>query len=153
MNKNIIILILIIALLTACGQKQEVNNEQIDNYKITLQTFYDNVQVTSNSMNSIDTTSPEYKNQMLSYLDDMYSHFNVLKETTIPEEYSSISPYITNGYSYMNQAVLLFHEAYEMEYPDASLLENAKAGYDEAFGCINSLGEALKNIENNAKSE
>lgn len=132
-------IIITLMLLCACGKKESPE----DIYVNSINTFYERVETTSTSMNGIDTTDPECVNQMLGYLDDMNDHFAYLKSIEIPEEYSDTSSNITNAYSYMNQAVNLYHQGLEGDIKDADLINTAKSYYDNAMNCINSLGVTL----------
>lgn len=134
------------AVMVSCGKENTEENVELLNFKAGIETFYENVETTSTSMNGIDVADPAHVDLMLSYLDDMNSYFLELKELTIPEEYSNTSSYITNGYSYMNQANQLYHEGLTMEYPDETILSNAQFAYETAMGMIKELGNAISGL-------
>lgn len=144
-NIKYILIISLTIILTACGNKKDnKNNEQmVSEYINGLQTFYDNVETTTISMNNIDTNSENYKAEMLSYLDDMNGYFKSLSEIEMPEEFKDNSSDITNAYSYMNQSVILYHEALEEDSINVDDVIEAKSYYDKAFEYIQSLGKKI----------
>ena len=114
-------------LLTACGQDEELTAYQED-----MNTFFEHIAAFNDSMNAIDASSEDAVDQLLSYLDQLQAEFTWMAELTVPDEFSAIDSLADEADENMQQAVALYHEAYEAEVFDEPVAQAAREYYDRA---------------------
>lgn len=114
-------------LLTACGQDEELTAYQED-----MNTFFEHIAAFNDSMNSIDASSEDAVDQLLSYLDQLQAEFTWMAELTVPDEFSAVDSLADEADENMRQAVALYHEAYSAEVFDEPVAQAAREYYDRA---------------------
>lgn len=114
-------------LLTACGQ-----NEELTAYQEDMDTFFEHIATYNDSMNAIDASSEDAKEQLLSYLDQLAVEFTWMAELVVPEQFSAVESLADEADENMRQAVALYHDAYEAEVFDEPVAEAAREYYDRA---------------------
>lgn len=128
-NKIVILctILLCSALLTACGQDEELTAYQTD-----MNTFFEHIASYHEGMNAIDASAPDAKNQLLSYLDQLQAEFTWMAELTVPDEFSAVDSLADEADENMRQAVSLYHSVYEAEVFDEPMAQAAREYYDRA---------------------
>ena len=114
-------------LLTACGQ-----NEELTAYQEDMDTFFEHIAAYNDSMNAIDASAENARDELLSYLDQLAAEFTWMAELAVPEQFSAVESLADEADENMRQAVLLYHEAYEAEVFDEPVAEAAREYYDRA---------------------
>lgn len=99
--------------LVACGTSK-ATEEKIA-YKEALKVYYDQINVTSASINAVDVSSPGGANQILGYLDTMSLSFAGLANVQAPERYEPLSQLTKDANADFIQANTLYHELYSDE--------------------------------------
>lgn len=122
-----------------CGKE-----DPIEIYRQQMNTFYEQVNQTSASINSINVSSNTATNDMLGLLDDMNDHFRYLAAISVPEEYADAAELSETAAAYMNEAVTMYHQAFEGEVYDETLVENAKQRYESAMIYLEYIGKILQ---------
>ncbi len=125
--KYLFALLLCLTLFTGCGTDQE-----LEEYKMNMETFYSDISAYDAIINSIDVNSDTAVLELLSALDGLEERFTWMASLEIPEEFTSVENLATEAGEYMSSAVELYHQAYEGETFDAALAEAAKEHYDRA---------------------
>ncbi len=119
--------VLLCILLTACGQ-----NEELTAYQEDMDTFFEHIAAYNDSMNAIDASSEDAKEQLLSYLDQLQAEFTWMAELAVPDQFSAVESLADEADENMKQAVALYHSAYEAEVFDEPVAEAAREYYDRA---------------------
>lgn len=119
--------ILCMWLLTACGEDEELTAYQED-----MNTFFENVAACNDGMNAIDASDEDAVGQLLSYLDRLQEEVSWMAELETPEEFSTVDSLADEADENMQQAVALYHEAYEGEAFNEASAQAAREYYDRA---------------------
>lgn len=114
-------------LLTGCGK-----DEELEAYQQEMSAFFTDIGELNEKINAIDPEADNSTAELLSYLDTLKTEFENLAALEVPEEFESVTSLADEAGSYMAQAVDLYHEAYEAETPDKSVLDTAFAYYSRA---------------------
>ncbi len=114
-------------LLTACGQDEELAAYQED-----MDMFFEHIAAFNDGMNAIDASSADAKSQLLSYLDDLQAEFTWMAGLDVPDEFSAVDSLADEADENMQQAVSLYHRAYEAETFDEPVAQAAREYYDRA---------------------
>lgn len=114
-------------LLTACGE-----DETLTAYQEDMNTFFEHVASYNDGMNAIDTSAPDAKDQLLSYLDQLQAEITWMAELTVPDRFSAVDSLADEADENMQQAVALYHRAYESEVFDEGVAQAAREYYDRA---------------------
>ncbi|MCM1121666.1 MAG: hypothetical protein NC416_03695 [Eubacterium sp.] len=115
-------------LFTACGK----NDEELTAYQEDMNTFFEHIAVFNDGMNAIDATADDATIQLLSYLDQLQAEFTWMAEITVPEQFSAVESLADEADENMQQAVALYHTAYEAESFDEAVAQAAREYYDRA---------------------
>lgn len=124
--------------LTGCGSKE------LDTYKEDVTTFIDNVTVLNDNINSIDVTSETRVTDFLSYMDELSAEFTRFAELEVPEQFASIETLADDAGTYMSEAVALYHQAFEAEVLDTTILDIASQNYQRANKRIDYIATILQ---------
>lgn len=114
-------------LLTACGE-----DETLTAYQEDMNTFFEHVASYNDGMNAIDTSAPDAREQLLSYLDQLQAEITWMAELTVPDRFSAVDSLADEADENMQQAVALYHRAYESEVFDEGVAQAAREYYDRA---------------------
>lgn len=115
-------------LFTACGK----NDEELTAYQEDMNTFFEHLAAFNDGMNAIDASAPDAKNQLLSYLDQLQAEFTWMAELTVPDRFSAVDSLADEADENMQQAVALYHTAYESDPFDEAIAQAAREYYDRA---------------------
>ena len=128
-NKIVILCVVLLfgILITACGQDEELTAYQED-----MNTFFEHIASYHEGMNAIDASAPDAKDQLLSYLDQLQAEFTWMAELTVPDAFSAVDSLADEADENMQQAVALYHSAYETDVFDEPTAQAAREYYDRA---------------------
>ncbi len=128
-NKIVILCVVLLCgiLITACGQDEELTAYQED-----MNTFFEHIASYHEGMNAIDASAPDAKEQLLSYLDQLQAEFTWMAELTVPDAFSAVDSLADEADENMQQAVALYHSAYETDVFDEPTAQAAREYYDRA---------------------
>ena len=128
-NKIVILCVVLLCgiLITACGQDEELTAYQED-----MNTFFEHIASYHEGMNAIDASAPDAKDQLLSYLDQLQAEFTWMAELTVPDAFSAVDSRADEADENMQQAVALYHSAYETDVFDEPTAQAAREYYDRA---------------------
>ena len=101
--------------LGACRSEEVVRLEQ---YHAEMDRFFENISAYHNSINAIESSADAYgaSEELLRLLDGLAQEFSDLRTIPIPSEFSAISDLMLDASDSMEQAVKLYHEAYDDGY-------------------------------------
>ena len=135
MSKKLILISIstILFLLCGCG-----NNTALTKFKSEIDVFCTNVSTLDNSMNKVDASTNNAKNELLAYLDQLDTQFIQFSELDFPKEFDYLEHLADEASQYMTEAVIYYHKAFE-----------AKNGYDESFVeyAFENYSRALKRVQ------
>lgn len=129
-NKLVVLCILMLCGLffTACGK----NDEELTAYQEDMSTFFEHIAAFNDGMNSIDASADDATSQLLSYLDQLQAEFTWMAELTVPDRFSAVESLADEADENMQQAVALYHTAYESNPFDEAVAQAAREYYDRA---------------------
>lgn len=114
-------------LLTACGE-----DETLTAYQEDMNTFFEHIASYNDGMNAINASDEDAQDQLLSYLDQLQAEITWMAELTVPERFSAVDSLADEADENMQQAVTLYHRAYESEVFDEGVAQAAREYYDRA---------------------
>lgn len=115
-------------LFTGCGKE----DEELTAYQEDMNTFFEHIAAFNDGMNSIDASADDATNQLLFYLDQLQAEFTWMAGITVPDQFSAADSLADEADENMQQAVSLYHMAYESEPFDEAIAQAARAYYDRA---------------------
>ena len=104
------------AMLAACGE-----DETLTVYQNDMNTFFEHIATFNDNMNSIDASSEDAADQLLSYLDQLQAEFTWMAGLEVPDRFSAVDSLADEADENMKQAVSLYHQAYEAEVFDEAV--------------------------------
>lgn len=113
---------------TGCGK----DDEELTAYQEDMNTFFEHIVVFNDGMNAIDASAADATNQLLSYLDQLQAEFTWMAELPVPDQFSAADSLADEADENMQQAVALYHMAYESEPFDEAIAQAAREYYDRA---------------------
>lgn len=119
--------LLIPALFVGCG-----TDEELEQYKINMETFYEDLSEYDARINSIDAASETAVAELLAALDGLEERFAWMASLAVPEEFAVVESLALQADEYMGNAVDLYHQAYESEPFDNAAAQAAHTCYERA---------------------
>ena len=148
MKKNILVSILAIAIsaffLCGCGNKA---TEELDVYKASMETFFDNIAYLDAEINALDGQSDSDVEKLLNYLDTLDQQMVQMSELEVPEEFANVDELADEASQNMTMAVSYFHQAYEGETFNQNYADAAFEYYSRATLRINYIIKILHGEE------
>lgn len=135
----------VILAILLCGCT-DARTRKLETYRDNMTRFYDNVNAYNTRINEIDASSDSAVADLLQNLDGLNEEFRLLRSYEIPEEFHSISNLTTDAADSMENAVRLYHEAYDDGY-QAARVDEARVWYDRANRCIQIILQVLHGEE------
>lgn len=128
-NKLVILCFVLLCglFLTACGE-----DETLTAYQDDMNTFFEHIASYNDGMNAINTSDADAKEQLLSYLDQLQAEITWMAGLTVPDRFSAVDSLADEADENMQQAVSLYHRAYESEIFDEGAAQAAREYYDRA---------------------
>lgn len=124
----IFVAVLIIFLLTACGEDPELAQ-----FQKSMDEFCTKVSEIDSSINNIDAQSDTATAELLSYLDDLDMAFQSFANLDFPDEFDYLEDLAKESSEYMTEAVASYHEAYSNDSYNEYTAEYAKENYSRAY--------------------
>lgn len=131
MKKKLITMLITLcfaASITGCGE-----NRELTKYKEEMDTFFDNVEVIHNKMNTIDEESDDALDKLFECLDELDKEFLAMAKLNVPDEFSSLESLADEASENMSLAV----ENYKKAYSKDSYNEYTAATADEYYARAN----------------
>lgn len=128
-NKLVILCFVLLCglFLTACGE-----DETLTAYQEDMNTFFEHIASYNDGMNAINADDADATDQLLSYLDQLQAEITWMAELTVPDRFSAVDSLADEADENMQQAVSLYHRAYESEVFDEGAAQAAREYYDRA---------------------
>ena len=114
-------------LLGGCG-----HDEALDEYKESMETYYEQIAAIDEGINSIDPSADPEGTQLLAYLDELDSVTAQMAELEVPSQFASVENLADEASENMTQAVQLYHQLYESEDYNEDLASGAYEYYERA---------------------
>ena len=114
--------------ITGCGEDKELTK-----YKDEMDTFFSEIEVIHNKMNSIDPESETALDELFQCLDELDAEFASMAELKVPDEFSSLESLADEASENMTLAVENYHNAYSVD----SYNEYTAATADEYYARAN----------------
>lgn len=121
-----VFLICFITMLCGCGKQ----DEKMENYKKSMETFFSNVDILNNSINSIDPYADDAAEKLLKQLDLFETSIDQMAALEVPEQFSGVKQLADEAAENMHEAVALYHQAYEGETYQQNLADAAFQYYE-----------------------
>lgn len=128
-RKFIIAVILIVTLLCGCSSSPD---EVIAEYKENMQQFFNNVSELNTQINQIDTENYNFDTELTSLLDSLNSQFNSMSQFNVPQEFAGVKELSEDAAKNMNEAVRLYHLAFDYDSFDSDSEYTASQYYQKA---------------------
>lgn len=124
-----LLLSLLCSCILLCGCKTD---PELDNYKANMNQFFENIKVFDTAINSIDPDSENAVKDLLYLLDSMETSFTQMASLEVPEHFHGVEQLADEASTYMTEAVMYYHQAFEGETYQENLADAAKENYDRA---------------------
>lgn len=131
MKKKILALLLTTCFtlsVTGCGEDKELTE-----YKEKMETFFSEVEIIHNKMNTIDPENEDALDDLFECLDELDSQFTTMAAIDVPDEFSSLENLADEASENMSLAVENYHNAYSKD----SYNEYTAATADEYYARAN----------------
>lgn len=141
---TLLLCMLLSLFLSACGSNK--TTEEKAAYKDALTEYYNQINTTSISINSVDLSQPGGTTQILGYLDTMSISFAGLASLEPPSRYEPLKQLAVDANTDFTTANALFHELYSDEtYAnfDEDKAVEATMYYQSSLGKLVTLGRSL----------
>lgn len=116
-----------IVMLAGCGKDQALEQYQTD-----MTTFFEQISMYNDGMNSIDASAEDATDRILDYLDKVEEEIAWMAQLEVPSQFSAVESLADEADENMKQAVALYHQAYEGDTFDEAVAQAAKEYYDRA---------------------
>ncbi len=140
---SFILLISIVATLTGCGNSKNA----LDNYRKSVEDFYDEVIAVNDRINAIDAEGENAPEELLNELDTLNELFQDFAELEVPKEYIAVESLADEAASFMDESVTLYHSAYSDGTFNSFSAGMAYDKYSRAIIRINYIGDVLQGKE------
>ncbi len=114
-------------MLSGCGK-----DEKLEQYREDMTTFFEHMAAYNDGMNAIDTSSGDAVAQLLGYLDQVRDEITWMAGLEVPDQFSAADSLADEADENMQQAVELYHRAYEGAVFDEAVAQAAREYYDRA---------------------
>ena len=116
-----------IVMLVGCGK-----NQALEQYQADMTTFFEQISMYNDGMNSIDASAEDATNRILDYLDKVEEEIAWMAQLEVPSQFSAVEDLADEADENMKQAVALYHQAYDGDTFDEAVAQAAKEYYDRA---------------------
>lgn len=114
--------------ITGCGEDKELTE-----YKEKMDSFFSEIEIIHNKMNTIDPESEDALADLFECLDELDSQFATMAAIEVPDEFSSLENLADEASENMSLAVENYHNAYSTD----SYNEYTAATADEYYARAN----------------
>lgn len=130
--------------LAACGDNKAMQEKAA--YKEALMVYYDQINLTSASINAVDVSQPGGSDQILGYLDTMSISFAGLASVQTPDRYEPLMQLTAEANADFTAANAIYHEIYgdaSFANFDSDKATEAAIYYQSAMSKLVQLGRSL----------
>lgn len=137
--------VLIVTMFTtiACGGEKD----ELSQYKSEVDSFYKTISQCDTKINKIDSSSANASTELLKELDILNQAFKDFAAAPVPYEFAAVESLADEASEYMNEAVELYHEAFETDPFDEFTAGIAQQKYNRAIVRVNYIGQILQGKE------
>ena len=107
-------------------------NTELDNYKVNMNQFFENIKIYDSSINALDPESETAVTDLLALLDSMDQSFRQMASLEVPDGFPGVEELADEASDYMTEAVSYYHQAFEAQPFDTVLADVARQNYDRA---------------------
>ena len=125
--------------LNGCG-----TDEELVAFQANILEFHDNISALSDSMNTIDPSSPDAVTLVNDHLSSLQTEFETLSELEVPSEFSNIETIADDAVYFIQEAARLYRDAYEDDYVNESFIQAAVENYESAIKRIEYIAILLQ---------
>lgn len=129
--KKLFFTITVITMLFLCGCSS-TPEEVINEYKENMQNFFSNISELNTKINQIDTDSYNFDTELTSLLDSLNKEFASMSQYEVPQEFGGVKELAEDASQNMNEAVRLYHLAFDSEFYDSESEYTASLYYQKA---------------------
>lgn len=135
-----VLLMMTLALIqTGCGK-----DKKLETFKEDMNNFSAAVLEKGGQIDSIDVNSEDAVNEFLSLLDEINAEFTSLGNLEVPKQFENVEDLADDAASYMNEAVTLYHEAFESDVYDEDVELAARENYTRAMKRVSYIADILR---------
>lgn len=113
--------------VTGCGEDKELTE-----YKEKMDTFFTEIEIIHNKMNTIDENSEDALDDLFECLDELDAQFATMAAIEVPDEFASLENLADEASENMSLAVENFHNAYSQDSYNEYTAATAKEYYTRA---------------------
>lgn len=139
----------LVASLSGCGKSSD---EEITNFMNNMSTFYSKVSEKNELINNINAYDSDSATQLLDALDSLNEDFIWLDSIPVPQQYGAVDQFANEGMQYMNEAVKLYHQAFNGDSNYENILVAAKENYRRANLRLAYISDILQGNEPDIES-
>ena len=104
----------------------------LDTYKANMNQFFENIKVFDSAINSIDPNADTAVKDLLYLLDSMETSFTQMASLDVPDNFHGVEQLADEASTYMTEAVMCYHQAFEGDSYNENIAAAAKENYDRA---------------------
>lgn len=122
--------------MTACNNNNSDNTEELQAFRTQVDSFCMSIATADSNINAIDTNSEGYEQVILTELDNLDTNFKNFAALDFPSDYDYLESLADEASTYMNTAVISYHDVFENEYSDEafdSKYNYATENYSRAY--------------------
>ncbi|MBR0172604.1 MAG: hypothetical protein IJQ21_07415 [Lachnospiraceae bacterium] len=135
-------LLTVFLLLTALTGCKSARVRELEEYRLNMSRFFENVTAYDKTINAIDPNAEHASEELLRNLDGLNAEFTTMASYPIPDDFASVSEITQDAASSMSRAVALYHEAYTGTF-DAVKAAEARSHYLRAGKCVQIIVQVL----------
>ena len=129
---------------SGCGAKE---SSEIAQFTADMNTFYESIAEKNEQINALDPDDEASVDTLLSILDSLAEDFATLDAIEVPNEYYAVDQFASEGRTYMDEAVKLYHQALEGDENYQNILVAARENYKRANLRIQYINDILEGKE------
>jgi len=125
--------------ICACTSK----TNKYDEYHKEVNKLYEKIVTAGAIIDTIDTNSDNYKQELYDSLDDLQDAFDEFAKVDPPKEFKDCKMLSEKASSYIANSSKCFHLALDEKYNE-EMFNAGVSNYNEAIKCINYMGDVLQ---------
>ena len=130
-----------LGILCMCACTSKTN--KYDEYHKEVNKLYEQIVTTGAIIDTIDTNSDNYEQELYDSLDDLKVAFDEFAKVEPPKEFKDCKMLSEKASTYIANSLTCFHLALEEKYNE-DMFNAGVSNYNEAIKCINYMGDVLQ---------
>ena len=130
-----------LGILCMCACTSKTN--KYDEYHKEVNKLYEQIVTTGAIIDTIDTNSDNYEQELYDSLDDLKVAFDEFAKVEPPKEFKDCKMLSEKASTYIANSSTCFHLALEEKYNE-DMYNAGVSNYNEAIKCINYMGDVLQ---------